>query len=457
MSNTLLIALAIVILSGCSEPSKTTNIAATDITETRSKALIEKANSENSAVNIEETQAMVLLSGLPTLGTTDSIAIIELDPESANFGDILYDYPLPKLDAPMHHLYYSPTGRLYATGLGSQCSLAEIELVRNAKAEPIINNFECLNTNGQNVGEDIMWHNVYGELTMFVTFMGGSDLSQVDTGTIGVFNAQNNQVIKIIEARQSQVEPGQPYIKFPHGISAYKDRMVVTSSTHPTIPTEVGNTITIIDLNTLEPIETIVIEDAKPVGFPSSPVEVLFVRPSIVENVKPAILVNTLFGFETWKVPYNEQTKTFSAPEKLYDGATSGTAVPLEFYGNNDELFISHGVPGIVKRYDLKQLPNLVSSGEDIKAESGAHHMIFYKTASGRKLIAVQNNLLNLGDAKDDDPTDIDFLVKLNHHSVTVHDLETGERLGEINFKEKYKKGIDNIEALFGSGFTHHH
>ncbi len=457
MSNTLLIALAIVILSGCSEPSKTTNIAATDITETRSKALIEKDNSENSGVNIEETQAMVLLSGLPTLGTTDSIAIIELDPESDNFGDILYDYPLPKLDAPMHHLYYSPTGRLYATGLGSQCSLAEIELVRNAKAEPIINNFECLNTNGQNVGEDIMWHNVNGELTMFVTFMGGSDLSQVDTGTIGVFNAQNNQVIKIIEARESQVEPGQPYIKFPHGISAYKDRMVVTSSTHPTIPTEVGNTITIIDLNTLEPIETIVIEDAKPVGFPSSPVEVLFVRPSIVENVKPAILVNTLFGFETWKVPYNEQTKTFSAPEKLYDGATSGTAVPLEFYGNNDELFISHGVPGIVKRYDLKQLPNLVSSGEDIKAESGAHHMIFYKTASGRKLIAIQNNLLNLGDAKDDDPTDIDFLVKLNHHSVTVHDLETGERLGEINFKEKYKKGIDNIEALFGSGFTHHH
>jgi hypothetical protein len=314
-----------------------------------------------------------------------------------------------------------------------------------------------LNTNGQNVGEDIMWHSVNGELTMFVTFMGGSDLTQLDAGTVGVFNAQTNEVIKIIEARKSQVEPGQPYIMFPHGISAYGDRMVVTSAVHPTIATEVGNTVTIIDLNILEPIETIVIEDAKPVGFPSSPVEVLFVRPSIVEGVEPAILVNTMFGFETWKIPYNEQTKVFSAPEKLYDGATSGTAVPLEFYGNDDELFISHGVPGIVKRYELKHLPNLVTSGEDIKAESGAHHMIFYKTASGRKLIAVQNNLLNLGDAKDNDPTDIDFIAKLNHHSLTVHDLATGERLGEINFKEKYKKGIDNIEALFGSGFTHHH
>jgi hypothetical protein len=457
MSKVILIALAIVLFSGCGDASKTSSTATIDKTETSSKATREQTTTQNDAINIEETQAMVLLSGLPTLGTSDSIAIIDMDPDSANFGNILYDYPLPKLDAPMHHLYYSPNGRLYATGLGSQCSLAEIDLVRNAKAEPIISNFECLNTNGQNVGEDIMWHNVNGELTMFVTFMGGSDLTQIDAGTVGVFNAQTNEVIKIIEARKSQVESGQPYIMFPHGISAYGDRMVVTSSTHPAIATEVGNSITIIDLNTLKPIETIVIEDAKPVGFPSSPVEVLFVRPSIVEGVEPAILVNTLFGFETWKVPYNEKTKTFNTPEKLYDGATAGTAVPLEFYGNEDELFISHGVPGIVKRYDLKQLPNLVSSGEDIKAESGAHHMIFYKTAAGRKLIAVQNNLLNLGDAKDNDPTDIDFLVKLNHHSVTVHDLITGERLGEINFKEKYKKGIDNIEALFGSGFTHHH
>jgi hypothetical protein len=129
----------------------------------------------------------------------------------------------------------------------------------------------------------------------------------------------------------------------------------ITSSTHPTIATEIGNTITIIDLNTLKPIETIVIEDAKPVGFPSSPVEVLFVRPSIVEGVEPAILVNTLFGFETLRVPYNAETKTFSTPEKLYNGATEGTAVPIEFYGNEDELFINHGVPSIVKRYDLKQ------------------------------------------------------------------------------------------------------
>jgi hypothetical protein len=72
-------------------------------------------------------------------------------------------------------------------------------------------------------------------------------------------------------------------------------------------------------------------------------------------------------------------------------------------------------------------------------------------------VIAVQNNLLNLGDAADDDPTDIDFIAKVNAHTITVHDLETSEQLGSINFRERYNKGIDNIEGVFGSGFVHHH
>jgi len=434
----------VLIFLGCTDVKETTSAGAT-------------VSTIDTERNIEESQAIVLLSGLPTLGTKDSIAIIEMDPESNNFGNILYDYPLPKFDAPLHHLYYSPNGRLYATGLGVECSLAEIGLVRNAQAEPAITKVECLDTQGQSVGEDIMWHNVNGKLRMFVTFMGGTDLTQVDAGSVGVFDSQTNKVLKIIEARKSQVGEGKPYIMYPHGISAFEDRMVVTSTVHPNLADGVGNTVTVIDLNTFEPIENIVTEDAKPVGFPSSPVEVLFVRPSIVEGVEPAVLVNTMFGFETWKIPYDAKNKIFAKPEKVYDGATAGTGVPLEFYGNESELFISHAIPGLVKRYDLKSLPELVSSGEDIKAELGAHHMIFYSSASGRKLIAVQNNLLNLGDAKDNDPTDVDFIAKVNDHSLTVHDLATGERLGMINFKDKYQKGIDNIEALFGSGFTHHH
>jgi hypothetical protein len=419
-----------------------------------------KAGSQPTASqdrNLEETQGIVLLRGLPTLGTSDGVAIVELDPEAENFGEILEEFEFPGYEAPLHHLYYSPNGRLYATGLDPKCSLAEVELSRDSTGTPAINGVECLDTRGQQVGEDIMWHTVNGEQYMFVTFMGGTGIDQVDCGSVGVFDPQSNEVIKIIEARKSIVGEGKPYIMYPHGISAYGDRMVVASTVHPDLKTGVGNAITVIDLNSFEPIENIVVEDAKPVGFPSSPVEVLFVRPDISERAKPSVLVNTMFGFEVWKIPYNEADKTFGDPEKVYDGTTENTGVPLEFYGNQTELFISHSIPGVVKRYHLDSLPELVAAGPDIKAELGAHHMTFFSTRSGRKVIAVQNNLLNLGNADDNDATDVDFIAKLNDHSITVSDLETGERLGMVNFKSRYNKGVENLEALFGSGFVHHH
>ena len=407
--------------------------------------------------SVEAGQGLVLLRGLPTLGTVHSVAIVELDPDAANFGALLQEVELPNLAQPLHHLYYSPTGRLYATGLDPKCSLAEVGLARNAQGTAVINGVTCVDTGGQQVGEDIIWHTVNGKEYMFETFMGGTGLDQADCGSVGVFDPQSNALIKIIEARKSVVAKGAPYIMYPHGMSAYGDRLVVSSTVHPDLTTGVGNAVTVIDLNTFEPIQNIVVEDAKPVGFPSAPVEVLFVRPSIVPGVAPAVLVNTMMGFETWKIPYNESDKSFGAPVKEYDGAKAGTGVPLEFYGNATELFVSHGVPGVVKRYKLASLPELVPSGADIKAEAGAHHMIFFTTAAGRKVIALQNNLLNLGNKADNDPTDVDFIAKLNTHSITVHDLESGALIAGVNFKERYKKGVENVEALFGSGFVHHH
>lgn len=411
----------------------------------------------DSRRNVEESQALVLLRGLPTLGTAHSVAIVELDPNAANFGAILQQFELPKLTLPLHHLYYSPNGRLYSTCLDPKFSLAEIALSRNASGSAVINGVKQVDTGGQQVGEDIIWHTVNGKEYMIVTFMGGTGVDQQDCGSIGVFDPQSNALIKTIQARKSAVAKGAPYIMYPHGLSAYQDRLVVSSTVHPDLKTGVGNGITVIDLNTFQPIQNIVVEDAKPVGFPSSPVEVLFVRPSIVPGVAPAVLVNTMFGFETWKIPYKEADKTFGAPMKVYDGVKASTGVPLEFYGNQTELFVTHALPGIVKRYKLSSLPELVSSGPDIKTGVGAHHMIFFTSGSGRKVVAVQNNLLNLGNAADKDPTAVPFIAKVNDHTVTVHDLQSGERLASVSFKERYKKGVENIEALFGSGFVHHH
>ncbi|MCG7520786.1 hypothetical protein [Ruegeria sp. Ofav3-42] len=407
------------------------------------------------AQNREESQGMVLLRGLPTLDTKHSVAIVELDPESDRFGEILSEVEQPDMQHPLHHLYYSPNGRLYSTGLDPSCSLAEIGLSRDASGTPVIEGFTCLDTKGQVVGEDIMWTTSNGQEYMFVTFMGGTGGD--DGGSVGVFDTQTNEVVKIIEARKSQIGEGEPYIMYPHGISAFEDRMVVTSTIHPDMVTGVGNVLTIIDLNTLEPIENILVENEKPLDFPSSPVEVLFARPSMHADIEPAILANTMFGFETWKVPYDASSKTFGEAEVIYSGVSNETAVPLEFYGTEDELFISHALPGVVKRYELAALPELVSTGPDIVADPGAHHMIFFTSASGRDLIAIQNNLLNLGNAADEDPTDVDFIADLNAHTITIHDLETGERIAEVNFKDRYNKGVDNVEGLFGSGFVHHH
>jgi hypothetical protein len=450
--------LFVLIVAGCSDGQERNAATPSGSAPSSTVAAPPTATPEDGTRrNVEESQALVLLRGLPTLGTVHSVAMVELNPEAANFGAILQDFELPNLTLPLHHLYYSPTGRLYSTCLDPKHSLVEIGLSRNASGAPVINGVKPVDTGGQQVGEDIIWHSVKGKEYMFVTFMGGTGVDQADCGSVGVFDPQSNALIKTIQARKSAVAKGAPYIMYPHGLSAYQDRLVITSTVHPDLATGVGNAITVIDLNTFEPIQNIVVEDAKPVGFPPSPVEVLFVRPSIVPGVAPAVLVNTMFGFETWKIPYREADKSFGAPVKAYDGAKAGTGVPLEFYGNQTELFVSHALPGVVKRYKLSALPELVPSGPDIKAEVGAHHMIFYTTPSGRKVIAIQNNLLNLGNKADKNPTDVPFIAKVNDHSVTVNDLQSGERLAKVNFRDRYKKGVENIEALFGSGFVHHH
>ena len=443
----------LLMMPGCSDKQESQSGSAPSSAAAPAAAATERA----ARRNVEESQALVLLRGLPTLGTAHSIAIVELNPEAANFGAILQDFDLPNLTLPLHHLYYSPNGRLYATCLDPKSSLNEVALSRNASGAAVINGVKPLNTGGQQVGEDIIWHTVNGKEYMFVTFMGGTGVEQSDCGSVGVFDPQSNTLIKTIQARKSGVAKDAPYILYPHGLSAYQDRLVISSTVHPDLKTGVGNGITVIDLNTFEPIQNIVVEEAKPINFPSSPVEVLFVRPSIVAGVAPAVLVNTMFGFETWKIPYNEANKSFGAPVKVYDGGKVGTGVPLEFYGNQTELFISHALPGVVKRYKLSGLPELVPSGSDIKTGLGAHHMIFFTTASGRKVVAAQNNLLNLGNAADKDPTEVPFIAKVNDNSVTVHDLQSGEQLAKVSFKERYKKGVENIEALFGSGFVHHH
>src|SRR5437762_672791 len=168
-----LCALLLLMMQGCSDRKDSAAINPSDSASSSPAAAAPRpapALDPAARRNVEESQALVLLRGLPTLGTAHSVAIVELNPDAANFGAILQEFELPNLTLPLHHLYYSPNGRLYATGLDPKCSLAEIGLSRDASGAAVIKGVKCLDTEGQQVGEDIVWHSVKGKEYMFVTF-----------------------------------------------------------------------------------------------------------------------------------------------------------------------------------------------------------------------------------------------------------------------------------------------
>lgn len=401
----------------------------------------------------EEGVGIVITRALPP-NTEHGIAMVDMDPESETFGTILEHHFLKDMAEPPHHLYYSPAGRLYASGLDAACSLMEVKLERDATGKPVITDVDCIPTGGQQVGEDMIWRTINGQERFYVTFMGGDGSDAANEGSVGYFNAASNELLGVIEGKEDPANPDKPYIKFPHGITAYENYMVVVSCISPDLSSGIGNTVTLVDMNTDELLATYLVADNR--EHLSAPVEVLFLRPEIHSNfVKPGLLVSTMFGNNLWYAPFDLDTKRLGTFQKIFVGEDKGLGVPLEFYGNasekfGDELFVSWGAPGVVKRFDMAKLPELVENETaPIEAGAGSHHMFFFTTASGREVMGVQNNLLNLGTALGPD---------LSAHTVTIHDLSTGEKLGTVDFKNGPAKcGVEYVDAIFGSGYAHHH
>src|SRR5262252_1771769 len=93
-----LCALVLLLLPGCSGKPKAAAVSpsggAPVATAAAKPAEAPKPDARSS---VEESQALVLLRGLPTLGTVHSIAIVELNPDATNFGAILQEVELPQL------------------------------------------------------------------------------------------------------------------------------------------------------------------------------------------------------------------------------------------------------------------------------------------------------------------------------------------------------------------------
>lgn len=366
------------------------------------------------------------LKGLP-----DGIAVIELDPEAPNFGNISNKLELG-IDVLPHHLYYNQSAKkLFSTALGGSY-LYEIKTGEDKNGQPILINAIPINTGDNTVGENLFFTN---DGRYFMTFMGGAGGSK--DGSIGVFNANNNQLIKTIKA-PIQTNPNQ-FIMYPHGISINEEKqlMMVTSTIHPDLTTGVGNTCTLLDLNTYELKETYQVADS-PTDM-SAPVEVLLLRGKFPQYA----LATTMLGGDIWIAPYNVVTKKYDAFTKVFDGSTKGLGWALEMYiDDTSKLYVSFADPGKVLVFDLSNLPQLKLL-KTFDADKGAHHMAFFKTKSGKEVVAVQNNLLNI--------------PNLNSGTINVIDINTGKTLGTVNLRTKYGILPESIEGTNGpSNYMHH-
>jgi hypothetical protein len=178
-------------------------------------------------------------------GGADGVLLVDLDPDSERFGEILQDVTIGVGVLP-HHLYFNhDQTRLYTTALGG-AYLYEILLV-NEEGSPRISGIEAVDTGGNIVGEDLFF--TRDGSRYYQTFMGGR--GEPTGGSVGVFDASTNSLLDTITAPvPDDPASGVPFIMYAHGITANEDigLLMITSTIHPDLVTGVGNTVTVIDL-----------------------------------------------------------------------------------------------------------------------------------------------------------------------------------------------------------------
>lgn len=376
-------------------------------------------------------------------GGADGVILMNLDPDSHDFGQILQNFEIGEGVVP-HHLYYNhDESRLYNTALSGEF-LYELIFERDADGVPAIVEAVPIDVANNIVGEDLYF--TEDGSRFYLTFMGG--FGELVDGTIGVFDAATNELIETIVAPVPE-DPasGEPFILYPHGISANEalNLLAVTSTVHPDGVSGVGNTVTLIDLATNQPVQTLLAAESW--DDLSSPVEVLLLR----DEFEPYLLTTTLNTADIWIAPYDEAAGQFGKFIEVVDGSAEGLGVALEFYigpgedpdSDDDKLlYVSFGVPGLVNVYSLDNLPEL-ELVKTLPAAAGAHHMAFFKSAAGRELLVVQNNLLNL--------------PGLNAGTLTIVDIHSGELVSTVNLPEDMGLLPESLESAMGNGHFYHH
>ncbi len=316
----------------------------------------------------------------------EGIAILDVDPASANFGKIVEDIPLPA-DIHNHHIFYNKdSSKAYLTALG-----AGKLMVFDLKSRPFT--LKTISVPDCEVGEDMVFSGDNSK--WFLTCMGSS--------TVIVGDAVADKPIQTIRT-------AKPY---PHGIAIHDgiDRILITGTIKHDL-TEPGETITVIEASTGKVLNSHKVSK-KPSPSGEAPVEILFVPGSN----PPVAYVTNMFGASLWAATWDPEKKDFVVEESVDLGPLKGN-VPLEMYFNEagDRLYITTANPGQFHIFEMGDDVRHPKHLGAIPAAGGAHHVAF--TKDGRYAY-VQNNLLGLPD--------------MNDGSITVIDMKTQKVLNTID------------------------
>ena len=323
----------------------------------------------------------------------EGIAIIDVDPESHNFGKILNDIPLPT-DLVAHHIFYNKDiSKAYITSLGNG-ALHVMDMKHVPYQPKKVDLPDC------QVSEDFAFSE--DGQRWYMTCMGSSNVI--------VGDAKTDVQIQLIAANAKDT-----FIRYPHGIGLNEDidRMIVTSTVRPSDLGDAGETVTVIEPSSGQVLSTHKLSD-KPSPSGSSPVEAVF-----LPHAKPAMAyINTMFGGALWTALWNETSKDFSF-QQVFDFSSQQQGVPLEIYFNDkhDRLYVSTAKPGALNIFDISgDLKSKPKHLKTIPTAGGAHHIVF---SPDEHYAIVQNSFLNLP-AMDDG-------------SISVIDLQKEEKIASID------------------------
>lgn len=335
----------------------------------------------------EEALRSLKLSG--DMPRREGLAIIDVDPESPNFGDILSDIPIDPATV-VHHIFYDRTmSKAYITAL-QQPALQVLDLTRNPYRLSTIETPPCA------LGEDVILDDANER--WFLTCMG--------SGNVIVGSVATDEVLDEIKL------PGT----YPHGLAVNTkiDRILVTSTITPDL-TAPDEFISVVRASDLEPLGKIKMSDAE---SPSkvAPVEVFFVPGA----EPPTAVVTNMFGNTLEALVWDAGAGTFNR-QTIFDFAKHGASVPLEIYFNDAEnpsrMYVTTAMkPGHLHIFDITEGPTAPRLLKQVVTADGAHHVGF---TPDFRYGFVQNSFINLPDMSDG--------------SVSVVDLESGEVIASMD------------------------